>query len=166
MGTWIQDYIKTYDDSAFKNYIRSFIPQGKKGDPGIPGTGAVVSYSAVNKDSITLIAGTPITEDVSGSGFVRANANITSKFCVGFLLEDIAPTFSGNISLIGSLILTDWTLIVGTATLSAKTKYFLDTTAGKITSTPPVITGQSLQIIGTSLDSLTLSINIGNSILL
>jgi hypothetical protein len=125
-------------------------------------SGAV--YISQNKDTVNLLIGTAVAGDVSGSGFVRANALFNSKFCIGLLSANVDQNTAGPIQTEGVLLLTDWTAITGTATLAAKAKYYLDIIAGKITTIAPSSPGQIVQRIGVALDSLTLSINIGESI--
>jgi hypothetical protein len=143
---------------------REGIP-GAKGDKGDPGT-AIISYEAQNKDSVIIQAGAPVTQHPSGSGVVLASAAQVSTFCVGFALAAISPGFAGSILTDGLLVLADWTPLIGTVSLQAKAKYYLDPVAGRITASAPSAQGQIVQFIGIAIDTSTLEIRISQTILL
>jgi len=61
----------------------------------------------------------------------------------------------------------DWTLIAGTAELSAGATYFLDpATAGRITATAPTVVSQFVVRVGRAVNARTLDIEIELPILL
>lgn len=128
--------------------------------------GSASTYTAENKDSITLIKGTPVTQDGSGVGFIRASSSVNGSFCVGLVANNTAHLVSGPVQIDGVIELDDWTLIAGSISLIPKASYFLSSTPGKITSDPNSSPGLFLQKIGVSVDSQTLEILLGLTILL
>lgn len=136
------------------------------GSPSSAGGATGLTYNAENKDTVNLQAGTPVTEDASGSGFVRADASANGKYCVGLLATNVNQNIGGLVQVGGIITLLDWTLLTGSPQLTIKARYYLNVVAGTITTTPPSIPGKICQRIGVAVDPLTLSINIGNAILL
>lgn len=142
-----KEYLKLWQDSA----------------PGVSGSN---SFTAENKEVITLVKGTVVTQHVSGVGIVRADADTPSAYAVGLLGEDVPAAVSGIIICSGVLLLPDWTAITGAATLAAKGKYYLDTAAGLLTTTPPNIGGKISQLVGVAISSVELEIKLAYPILL
>lgn len=124
------------------------------------------SYRAQNKDVSQFAAGCPVATHSSGSGIVAASAANSSLPSVGIAAESIATGVTGAMVEGGILTLADWSAIVGTTTLAAKTTYFLSTTPGLLTPTPPTTSGQLLQRVGVSIAPDTLEIAIDDPILL
>lgn len=102
----------------------------------------------------------------SGTGIVKANATDTSKPAVGLMTADTADTISGAVQTDGPFTLADWTAVIGSASLAAHTLYFLSTTGGLLTATPPSVGGNVVQRIGRAVSATTLAIEIGPTILL
>lgn len=129
--------------------------------------GGFSDFTAENKDASTLQAGAAIATHSSGVGIVKAQANSNATRAVGFVIEDIAPSFSGKFRSGGILTLPDWTNISGTANLDANSVYYLDETQpGKITITSPTSTGDYVQRVGTAVGPTSLEIEIEQPILL
>jgi len=130
------------------------------------GGGGFTSIQMENKDVITLPAGTPVAAHTSGSGFIRADASNNNKNAIGITNEQINVGFSGEVLLTGPVTLADWTDITGTSNLAARGLYFLDTTAGMLTTTAPSSSGQAVQLVGKALAADTLEILVEPSVLL
>lgn len=60
----------------------------------------------------------------------------------------------------------DWTAIAGAAMLAVGQTYFLSATPGQITNVAPTSIGQYVTVIGVAIDPTTLSIQLGQPILL
>lgn len=140
----------------------------KQWEPQTPASAAGnPTFSAENKDSGTLAAGAPVATHSSGTGIIGASAaSGTGLQAVGLLAASVAAGFSGGVITDGPLTLADWTAVVGTTTLAAKAAYYLDTTAGRLTATPPAQGGQALQRIGVAVGPNTLDVRIARPILL
>ncbi len=123
-------------------------------------------FEAENKDAVTIKAGQQVTIHSSGTGVILANATDNSKNSVGVAVANIAVGFSGRIQTGDTLSLANWTDAMGAATLGAKAIYWLDTTSGKMTTSPPSTVGKVVQRVGYALDDHTLMIEIEDSILL
>lgn len=136
---------------------------GQKGDPG----DGEAAYSGENKDSVTVSAGMAVAVHSSGTGFVRARANAVATKAVGLLRADTIATVGGDVQTTGMFQLADWTAIIGSTSLTARTNYYLDpTTAGKLTATAPTTVGQIVQLVGVSVSADTLDLTVEPPILL
>jgi hypothetical protein len=136
------------------------------GPPDASDAVAVIQYSVVNKDASTIRAGQAVAVHSSGTGVVLANATVAGKDACGIATTDIAPSAAGVVQTEGQLVLSDWTYAVGSATLAARGVYYLDTIGGKITTTPPSSVGNIWQKVGVEIDTKTLLIELGPTILL
>jgi hypothetical protein len=54
----------------------------------------------------------------------------------------------------------DWSAIIGSAKLTAGTRYFLDTTTGQLTATAPSTFGQVVVWVGTAVSTTRMNIRI------
>jgi hypothetical protein len=85
----------------------------------------------------------------------------------GLSIADCHSTFACKYIRRGKLSLTDWTSVVGIATLTPGTRYFASPDiAGYLTPIATKIGGNVLVEIGEAIDSLTLDVGIGPVILL
>lgn len=132
--------------------------------PPAPTNVVAESISSTNRSVSTIQAGQPCAIYSGGLGFVPANATDNTLMAVGLAQAAIAPTAAGIVQTSGPLQLSDWTAVTGTATLSPRAKYWLDVTAGRLTSTPPSARGNVLQPIGEAVASDTLLIQIQSEI--
>lgn len=131
--------------------------------PGAGGGGGSTSddtYSAVNKDTVTIPAGGACATDSSGVGVVRASAADGTKPCVGLAQASTANGFAATVQTNGTFTLADWTAVTGAASLAAKATYFLDpTNPGRLTNVAPTTPGQVVQIVGVAVSPSTLDLN-------
>ena len=129
-------------------------------EPQIPATPETINYHSAEADS-TIVIGNPLY--LTGVGHVnpaRADAAGTTQV-VGLSITDTAIGQSCNYLTEGSIERSDWTPIIGVATLSAGVTYFLDpTVAGRITSTAPTVVGQYVVRVGRAVNTTTLDIEI------
>mgnify|MGYP003146574639 CR=1 FL=1 len=123
-------------------------------------------FSTENKEGATIEAGQIVATHSSGTGVVLANATDTSVPAVGLMRAQTADTVSGDVQTDGVYELSDWTNVIGATTLSAKAKYYLDTTDGLLTATPPSTSGNIVQLVGRAISPTKLDISIGPRILL
>lgn len=77
----------------------------------------------------------------SAGNALKADASAQAKEAIGFVLSAISNGASGTVYF-GSGFIT------GLTSLTPGTRYFLDTTAGGITSTPPTGSGKIVQQVG------------------
>ena len=66
----------------------------------------------------------------------------------------------------GSIEISDWTAITGSATLTPNAIYYLSTTAGRLTTAPPTTVGQVVQPVGIAVSSVKLELEVEDAILL
>lgn len=125
-------------------------------------TGAVYlpGFTAENTSGVTIEKGQPITGKIDGS--IELAVNSGTKDCIGIASEQILTAHSGKIIDDDVLELSDWILISGANNLTPKQIYYLSDTAGMITNTVPI--SGYVQIIGISITSTKLQININESI--
>jgi hypothetical protein len=105
---------------------------------------------------------------VSGADSVDlANADDpTTAIVIGLALTAVTAGDTGSYRSQGQLWLPDWTAVTGAATLTAGVVYYLDTTDGKMTSTPPTGAGNHITRIGIAVSTTTISLEIARPILL
>ena len=96
----------------------------------------VINLTNGNASAITI--GQPVySSDADTVDLADASA-VGSAKPIGLVQADsIAASSTGAIQLDGVLNSSDWTAVVGSATLTSGSTYYLDTTAGKMTSTAP-----------------------------
>lgn len=136
----------------------SFVPSAT------PVTGASsLVVSKLNATGGTLNKGTPVSLDNLGN-IVKSvcNDNTVLSF-LGFVLDDYIDDMTyGRILLEGSInnTMTNWDdILIEGGSLQAGKKYYLTTTPGKISFTPPVV--GFIKNIGFSVDSETLDLRDG-----
>lgn len=117
----------------------------------------------LNETNSTIQMGTPLT--YTGTGVVKASASNISSQCFGFSSEDINQNSSGKVIFSGIISLPNWTNFVGSISLVKNRYYFLSSAAGKLTLVPEESSGNIAQIIGFSISSTKLKININLPIL-
>ncbi len=96
-----------------------------------------------------VVAGNPIAMN---SGLVKAacDSDILSK-TLGLAIESGSSGNTIQVAMGGYYSQTDWTAIIGTTHLTPHSYYYLTTTAGQLSTTPPSVTGQYVVQIGWAL---------------
>lgn len=101
----------------------------------LPNTYAIGNLIRENVDVVQIKAGQAVT--AVSLGVELANPSSNSTLAIGLALGDLNVGESGIIITTGQVELTDWTEVIGSASLSVNANYFLDTVAGKLSTTPP-----------------------------
>jgi Collagen triple helix repeat (20 copies) len=151
--------------------------QGIPGTPGAPGAagppgptgpeGPLVEFvTGENKDASAFGQGTPIARHPSGTGFIIADNTTTARSVMGLSTAVTAPTFTATLQLRGVFTLADWTSVTGAVSLVPLGDYYLDSVAGKLTTTSPTASGTTSQFVGFALSTTELLIDIQQSFLL
>lgn len=133
-------------------------------------SGDTIDASANEVDVVTMSnanAG-PITKGmvvyVQGAGAVdlaRANASGTKKILGLVRAASIAAAATGSIQTNGILSISDWTTVIGSASLTSGSLYYLSsTTAGQLTTTAPSAAGSFVCPVGLAVSNTDLQINI------
>lgn len=91
--------------------------------------------------------------DSSGAKARKADATTSSKRAVGFAPSAIANGATGTIQFEGT--------IAGLSGLTIGAPYYLATTAGGITTTPPTGSGNAVQMVGVAISATELSFEPG-----
>ena len=119
-------------------------------------------FTATNSQGSTITEGQPVK--VLGSGTVNlAQADTRANSRAIGLVKDasIANSASGDIQTDGVLEVSDWTSVLGSASLTAGVIYYLDdATSGKIRATAPSGSGKLIVQIGTAISGTGLEMNI------
>ena len=123
-------------------------------------------FSATNQTAGVIYIGQPVY--ILGADTVDlalADAKATSGV-IGLVSDaSIDSAAVGTILTDGILTSTDWTAVVGAATLTAGSVYFLsDTVAGTLTTTAPTTTGSFVTRVGTAISTTTLEVTISRPI--
>jgi hypothetical protein len=136
-----------------------------KVDQLVLGSGGGASGSG--ESDATLTKGTPVY--IKGNGHIdsaKADASGTSTV-VGLLMSDVLATISGDFQADGNITLADWTAVIGAATLTIGSIYYLSaTSAGMLTTTAPTAVGEYVCRVGMAISTTTLAIEIDPKILL
>lgn len=130
-------------------------------------SGDTTGFTGNNQNASPITMGQPVYKKSTTNQVDLASATDDTKNCIGFVGEtSIANAANGYIQTSESITLADWTSIAGSASLTPGALYFLDTTAGKITSTAPATSGNITQIIGKAVSATELLLTIRERILL
>jgi hypothetical protein len=124
-----------------------------------PGGGSA-TYQTTNRSGGSLAIGTVVATHAGGNGVVAANSTNDQLEAVGIATSVAANLATITIQTDGPLELADWSSVVGSTLLAAKSTYFLSTVSGQLTTTPPSSTGNTVQRVGYSVTPTILHISI------
>ena len=123
-------------------------------------------FSATNSNIAAITIGQPVyIQGADTVDLALADAKATSGV-IG-LVSDASIDYAavGTILTDGILTSTDWTAVVGEATLTAGSVYFLsDTVAGTLTTTATTTAGSFVTRVGTAISTTTLEVTISRPI--
>jgi len=120
-----------------------------------PGTGNETGDPDLSKHDVTanetVLVGQPVY--VSGNNTVNlADASsVNTSDAIGLVLAGASANETATILTEGSVNQADWTNVIGATSLSPGSLYFLDTTAGKMSTTAPSVDGQVVVKMGTAI---------------
>lgn len=123
-------------------------------------------FSATNSNIAAITIGQPVyIQGANTVDLALADAKATSGV-IGLVLDaSIDSSVVGTILTDGILTSTDWTAVVGAATLTIGSVYFLsDVDAGMLTTTAPTTTGSFVTRVGTAISTTTLEVTISRPI--
>lgn len=123
-------------------------------------------FSATNSNIAAITIGQPVyIQGADTVDLALADAKATSGV-IGLVSDaSIDSSVVGTILTDGILTSTDWTAVVGEATLTVGSVYFLsDVTAGTLTTTAPTTTGSFVTRVGTAISTTTLEVTISRPI--
>ena len=123
-------------------------------------------FSATNSNIAAITIGQPVyIQGADTVDLALADAKATSGV-IGLVLDaSIDSSVVGTILTDGILTSTDWTAVVGAATLTVGSVYFLsDVDAGMLTTTAPTTTGSFVTRVGTAISTTTLEVTISRPI--
>lgn len=123
-------------------------------------------FSATNSNIVAITIGQPVyIQGANTVDLALADAKATSGV-IGLVLDaSIDSSVVGTILTDGILTSTDWTAVVGEATLTVGSVYFLsDVDAGMLTTTAPTTTGSFVTRVGTAISTTTLEVTISRPI--
>lgn len=129
----------------------------------VAATGPVMgSFSATNEEaSATIFQGALVHK--TATGVTLARNDLASKDAIGICTIAAAAGETATVVTENAVTLQDWTAVMGSTTLTEGTDYWLDSTAGKMTSTVNT-TGYGQQFIGTALNTHTLDLRIAQMV--
>jgi predicted RecA/RadA family phage recombinase len=141
------------------------IEQLQSGDTIDAPAEGVVSLTNANASPITI--GMVVYSSATGSVDLASAAASGTMGVIGLVYDaSIAAATPGGIITSGVLTSADWTAVVGTATLTSGSVYYLSDTVGKITATPPTAVGHYVVPVGRAISTTELKLNILDAILL
>lgn len=117
-------------------------------------------FTATNSTGSSIAKGRPVY--VSGANIILADADAKATEAMALARQTITDGSSGYCQTEGILSMDDWSAVLdtGATTLVAGTDYFLSTTAGKITATPPSGSADIVQLLGTAMSTTALDLRI------
>ena len=125
-------------------------------------------FSAQNSNIAAITIGQPVYIAAADTvDLALADAKATSGV-IGLVSDaSIDSSAVGTILTDGILTSTDWMAVVGAATLTVGSVYFLsDVAAGTLTTTAPTTTGSFVTRVGTAISTTTLEVTISRPIAL
>ena len=123
-------------------------------------------FSATNSNIAAITIGQPVyIQGADTVDLALADAKATSGV-IGLVSDaSIDSSAVGTILTDGTITSTDWTAVVGEATLTVGSVYFLsDVDAGMLTKTAPTTTGSFVTRVGTAISATTLEVTISRPI--
>ena len=123
-------------------------------------------FSATNSNIAAITIGQPVyIQGANTVDLALADAKATSGV-IGLVSDaSIDSSAVGTILTDGIITSTDWTAVVGAATLTVGSVYFLsDVDAGTLTTTAPTTTGSFVTRVGTAISTTTLEVTISRPI--
>ena len=123
-------------------------------------------FSAQNSNIAAITIGQPVYIAAADTvDLALADAKATSGV-IGLVSDaSIDSSAVGTILTDGILTSTDWMAVVGAATLTVGSVYFLsDVAAGTLTTTAPTTTGSFVTRVGTAISTTTLEVTISRPI--
>ena len=136
------------------------IEVGVQGPPGTDGTSAGSVFNTTNKQGSTIQAGQVVSGFPSGVGVALANSSDDTKPGIGLVTTTVVDQAACEVQTDGPFTLADWTAVTGAASLAARAVYYLETTDGKLTTTPPSLNPAVVHRIGRAVSPQILSIDI------
>jgi len=138
-------------------------------DIDAPFSGAI-EISLVNDNAGSVVICTPVYASAAGH-FDKANATAagTAKVIGLVTSTTVATGASGQVAVTGTVSATtgQWDAVTsGSGGLVFNTNYYLDTTAGKLTTTSTTTTGQNNVFVGRGLSATVMELGIRQPILL
>ena len=126
------------------------------------------SITQTNDNASAITIGMPVYSKVADH-VDKAEANASGTVQVLGLVSSatIAAAGTGSIQTSGNLTCADWTAVIGSASLTSGSVYYLDpATAGKLTATAPSTVGQYVVRVGQAYSTTEMCIRIQPPILL
>lgn len=137
----------TYTAVAGSRHLILVNVGGVSGTP-LSSTNPYLFKTATNLTGGTTVPGQVMANHTSGTGFVYANGTDGSKESIGLCKEGSAAGSDMVIQVEGIFSLADWTPIIGAATLSPLTDYFISTVNGQLIPTILATAGNHVQLVG------------------
>lgn len=103
---------------------------------------------------------------VASNNNVDLAINTTEPYVIGLTLETVLAATTGQYITEGTITLTDWNAVTGTTLLTPGAVYYLDSTAGLLTSTPTSVIGEHVVAVARAASTTELDIEIAEPILL
>lgn len=120
--------------------------------------GLVGPFSLLLAD--TAVGGQPVYVNGSGEAALADAGALATSDVVGLVLAGASAGSSATILPIGTITISDWTAITGTAALTPGARYCLSTTAGMLTTTPPSAAGEVVVVVGVALTAAKMKITL------
>lgn len=108
----------------------------------------------------TLVAGDVVYISASNTIALADADAVGTANVIGMVVEGGASGAKGIFRTGGLIELTDWTAIIGAASLTAGSRYYLSATAGDMTTTAPSTGGQFVVPLGTAITTKIFGLNI------
>lgn len=126
---------------------------------------STTSVSRLNAGGSTIYKGQPVYLS-SATQCQKALSTTASTAAVGVASANAISAAATDVLLEGIVTQSDWTNVIGSATLTTGSKYYLSATAGQLTLTPTDALNYVYQYIGIALSTTELFVQIEPPIIL
>lgn len=108
----------------------------------------------------TVVTGQPVFMSGNNTVNLADATTVATANVVGFISSGATANNTATMLTEGSILLADWTSVIGSASLTPGATYFLDTTAGMMSATPPTGDGEVVVTLGIAITTAKFDIEV------
>jgi hypothetical protein len=108
----------------------------------------------------TVVTGQPVFMSGNNTVNLADATTVATANVVGFISSGATANNIATMLTEGHIVLADWTSVIGSASLTPGATYFLDTTKGQMTTTPPTTDGNVVVTLGIAITTAKFDIEV------